>query len=392
VADAATSSTNEETQEVVAFTQTQAKRIPLPMSPEREVPNSVLENLSDAKASVVDDSAPSTPSKDERPFSPPVPEKMQEPPPGLPTVNVKNRLAGLFAKRPSLPHIDVPALRTIVPKPPKFAPLQKDAGSVSATTTVVVSPAKTQNIVPTTGTEDTPKVEEPHMAPSPIPVQPQSPTENATSSSRDAIIKTSQSSTDDLAVHTTLDSPEAEVAKDEDHVHEAPVSTNTTYQAAGDPSDGIHSTVIPLEPGDKKNDSSADSPSGKDEAAAEVETLPSPVSTPPSLDGEEDVVEESGVEVEKSASKGNDIKIPDLHTMEEHEVERSGIAGVEREEGPSDLDEKKDVSIDVERQEELKEEDNANTSNSTESTLDDSTGSIATTERSRSHDDLDEID
>lgn len=71
------------------------------------------------------ESAPATPVKDEAVRSPPVPDKPVSPPPTLsksppPASNVKNRLAGLFSKKPTaslpkveLPKVSIPALPNI---------------------------------------------------------------------------------------------------------------------------------------------------------------------------------------------------------------------------------------------------------------------------------------
>lgn len=95
---------------------TLAQSVPLPLSPdESSAPlsfgqvsesASVLPTVS-VESHAENDQPPTTPSKDERVASPPLPEKTIKsatPPPA--SANVKNRLAGLFAKRPSIPTID----------------------------------------------------------------------------------------------------------------------------------------------------------------------------------------------------------------------------------------------------------------------------------------------
>lgn len=96
----------------------QAENTPLPKSPESEVPAMIAEVLIEKKDSNdtrKEEVAPSTPTKDEGAFSPPVPEKQPDVH-GTPTGNVKNRLAGLFAKRPAIPTIAVPAIPNLLPK------------------------------------------------------------------------------------------------------------------------------------------------------------------------------------------------------------------------------------------------------------------------------------
>lgn len=96
----------------------QAENTPLPKSPESEVPPTIAEVLiekKDPNDMRKEEVAPSTPTKDEGAFSPPVPDKQPDVH-GTPTGNVKNRLAGLFAKRPAMPTIAVPTIPNLLPK------------------------------------------------------------------------------------------------------------------------------------------------------------------------------------------------------------------------------------------------------------------------------------
>lgn len=105
-----------------------AETVPLPTSPESEVPPSITEILqteAQPKPSQAEEAAPLTPSKDVRAFSPPPADKPHDTH-GTPTGNVKNRLAGLFAKRPALPQIPVPTVPNLphisVPAVPNLLP------------------------------------------------------------------------------------------------------------------------------------------------------------------------------------------------------------------------------------------------------------------------------
>lgn len=103
--------------------------IPLPPSPTLEAGESYImekEGIADAAEPVAvtkaempapkQDEGPATPTKDIEARIPPVPEKTTSPPPPTskspppPVSNVKNRLAGLFSKRPtnSLPKVELP--------------------------------------------------------------------------------------------------------------------------------------------------------------------------------------------------------------------------------------------------------------------------------------------
>lgn len=89
--------------------QTQAEETPLPMSPEGEAPRLPIDDLvKETKSAQVQ--IPSASLALNSISGTPLPGKAEGQPHGAPPVNVKNRLAGLFAKRPSIPTIDVPSI------------------------------------------------------------------------------------------------------------------------------------------------------------------------------------------------------------------------------------------------------------------------------------------
>lgn len=185
----------------------EAVQIPLPKSPEGEEQPSISEVIASVEAArpaSKEDNAPATPLKDERAFSPPVPEKHDNA--GTPTGNVKNRLASLFAKRPSIPAIEVPALPIHLPK--IAVPTLHHSNASRAPTESASEDQRTpqEEIQPADGD----KLDSSHIVKSAAAASAGSdlvqPTKESIPEPGQVIINSSEGSTEDLAVQTTSDS------------------------------------------------------------------------------------------------------------------------------------------------------------------------------------------
>lgn len=363
----------------VAQAQAQAEDTPLPMSPEREVPLSILESLAEEKrVTQPEEAAPATPSKTERPLSPPVQAKAHEQTQGTPTVNVKNRLAGLFAKRPSIPSIpviEIPLLRTTKILPSGHASIPSIETSVA--------PISSKN------TTD-PSTESPHHGSQSGLSETIAPNFDEKQSSEDPLIgptskqtlpDSSEGSTEVLAVKTSprslpqpridyydqsgvLEDGIAPVTKDEPH------SLNRVVMAAiltSEPVNMVHEPVL-------VDDSvEAEAQAGKD-AVKEKET------TDTQREQEVRAEAEVGVEAEVGAEA-------------EFEVGAQGEADDDNSAPPEVLippagrhDQESNDKI------ACVDDGQADTSGSTDSTFESDVHSAGTAEHFKSNDDLDEID
>lgn len=94
-------------QNIELQTQERAQDIPLPTSPEGDAPRLTLDDAAE-KSEPMQSYAPGPDAEIVSPSGARLHVKPQGQPHGVPSVNVKNRLAGLFAKRPPIPTIDVP--------------------------------------------------------------------------------------------------------------------------------------------------------------------------------------------------------------------------------------------------------------------------------------------
>lgn len=364
--------------QVGMVTQAQAEDTPLPMSPEREAPHSLSETLATLQdSSQAEDEAPSTPSKDERPVSPPVPAKVQEQQPhGAPIVNVKNRLAGLFAKRPSIPSIDIPIIhtaKTLLPGAIAAAP----AGAA------LVAAVPEDLAAPTTALA-APSIDEKDDRPQPDLTEDVHAADQSHQASRDlhndlqpgeVLPNSSEGSSEDLTIQTSAISLPPPGTESTEQLEGKVVDHNVPMSQAGKESAETISEVATTEPesGTKIDEPLQMNPSSFQDSLPESQV-------------EGDIADTTAqVAIQEAGSLPEIAEVSNVDTglsqgssdLEAEEPQASGTA--HSEEDPNNAD----PTIEPEQ---------ADTSGSTESTFESDVHSAGTAEHIEQSDDLDDID